>query len=82
MTRTKDWPDWPAAMRRSRAAAYCDLSEAAFEGAILRGEFPKPFLIGRQVRWSRTQLDKAIAVLAGDEEPDWRKDSPLYAGLE
>jgi hypothetical protein len=31
---------WPAMMKRKTAAAYCDMSEAAFEREILAGRLP------------------------------------------
>lgn len=56
----------PAAMVRRRAAAYCDLSEAEFDREVAAGRLPQPFRVGRSNHWSRQQLDKALAVLAGE----------------
>lgn len=73
-------PNWPAMMRRPLAAQYCDLSEAAFEREVGAGRLPCPVSIGDVDRWSKVQLDKALAILAGDEQADWRQGSPLYGG--
>jgi len=37
---------WPQLMKRKTAAAYCDMSEAAFEREVLAGRFPAAFVIG------------------------------------
>lgn len=66
MTAPKPLTIWPAAMRRSVAALYCDLSEAAFEREVAAGRLPAPIELGRGDRWSRAQLDRALAVLAGE----------------
>lgn len=71
-------PHWPAMMRRTLAATYCDLSVAAFEKEILAGSLPHPVMLGGQEHWSKTQLDNALAVLSGEAQSDWRIGSPLY----
>lgn len=60
-------PHWPAAMTRAKAAAYVDLSVAEFEREVAAGRLPRPMSqLGRQPHWSRAQLDRALAVLAGE----------------
>jgi len=71
-------PHWPAMMRRNLAASYCDLSVAEFEREVLSGTLPAPVMLGSREHWSKAKLDKALAVLAGDEQKDWRLGSPLY----
>jgi len=71
-------PDWPAMMKRPLAARYCDLSIAEFEREVMAGRLPSPVVLGDREHWSRAQLDKALAVLTGEEQADWRKGSPLY----
>jgi hypothetical protein len=53
-------PDWPAAMRKDRAAAYLDLTVAAFEREVLAGTLPQPSVLDGKERWLRTALDKAL----------------------
>jgi len=65
-------------MKRSLAARYCDLAVAEFEREIAEGRLPAPVTLGSSEHWSRAQLDKALAVLTGEEQSDWRKGSPLY----
>lgn len=71
-------PDWPAMMRRSTAASYCDLSEPEFEREISAGRLPRPIKLGNRDHWSRAQLDKMLAILTGEAAYDFRKGSPLY----
>ena len=59
-------PDWPSAMRRTKAALYCDLSESEFEREVAAGNLPAPFNIGRREHWSKAQLDKALLIMAGE----------------
>jgi len=73
-------PNWPAVMRRKTAASYCDLSVAEFGRLVAAGTLPLPTAIGAIEWWSRGQLDKALAILTGEEEADWREGSPLYGG--
>lgn len=66
-------------MRRGTAARYCDLSEAEFEREVMAGNLPAPLILGRHEHWSRSQLDRALLVLAGEmPDMDWRDGSPLY----
>lgn len=71
-------PYWPAAMLRKTAAAYLDMSEAAFEREVMSGRLPMPILFGGKERWSREQIDVYLSNLTDNE--DWRAASNLYAG--
>lgn len=71
-------PNWPAMMRRTLAASYCDLSAQGFEREILAGNLPQPVMLGGQEHWSKDQLDRSLAELSGEVQKDWRKGSPLY----
>lgn len=53
-------PHWPAAMRKERAAAYLDLSIAAFEREVFAGRLPQPTMLDGKERWLKVSLDKAI----------------------
>lgn len=69
-------PGWPRAMKRATAAAYCDMSETAFEREVLEGRFPVSFKVGGREHWCRNALDKALDIITGaaqDDEPDYRK---------
>lgn len=68
---------WPAMMLRKTAAAYCDLSEAAFEREVNAGRLPTPIMFGGKQHWHRVSLDKDLERIAGMMN-DWRKESPLY----
>ncbi|MFZ5696138.1 MAG: helix-turn-helix transcriptional regulator [Pseudomonadota bacterium] len=71
--------DWPAMMRRKTAAAYLDLSIAAFEREVLSGTIPQPVMLGGREAWSRKQVDAAMDALTGGmRSSDWREHSPLY----
>lgn len=71
-------PHWPAMMRRSLAARYCDLSVAEFEREIAEGRLPNPVKLGRSEHWSKPKLDEALEKLAGGADNDWRKKLGLY----
>lgn len=64
-------PHWPAAMRRQKAAAYCDLTVPEFEREIVDGRLPEPVKIGNSEHWLRSKLDEALEKLAGGAQ-DWR----------
>lgn len=64
-------PHWPAAMRRSLAARYCDLSVAEFEREVNEGRLPLPVKLGNSEHWSRRKLDEALEALHSGEV-DWR----------
>jgi predicted DNA-binding transcriptional regulator AlpA len=69
-------------MTRSRAAHYCDLSEAEFEREVAAGNLPAPVMLGKREHWSRVAIDEYLAQIAGDSLPDWRKGSKLYGGRD
>ena len=65
---------WPRLMKRSTAAQYCDLSEPAFERAVLEGTLPFAVKLGDRDHWDKLALDAAISKLLGDEDqPDYRR---------
>lgn len=72
---------WPAMMRRATAAAYLELSVAAFEREIVAGTLPKPVRLGGKDAWSKRKLDEAIDILLGEgtADLDWRRHTKLYA---
>lgn len=70
-------PYWPAMMLRKTAAAYCDMSEAAFEREVASGTLPMPVIFGGKPHWHRDQIDQHLADIAG--VGDWRASSNLYA---
>ena len=69
---------WPAMMRRKTAAAYCDVSEPAFEREVNAGRLPTPVMFGGREHWHRATLDVDLARIAG-HATDWRKESKLYS---
>ena len=71
-------PDWPRMMLRRTAAAYCDLTESAFEREVLCGNLPRSVMLGGREHWSRVTLDQYLARLAGESSGDWRTEQPLY----
>ncbi len=71
-------PNWPASMRQDTAARYCDLTIPQFEREVADGRLPLPFELGGRDHWTKTGLDKALAVLTGEADNDWRIGSPLY----
>lgn len=74
------YPHWPRMMRRTTAAAYCDLTSAAFEREVLEGCLPAPVRLGGEDHWSRDQLDAALDVLLGHKtKGDWRREAGLAA---
>lgn len=68
----------PRMMKRQTAAHYCDLSIAAFEREVASGTLPQPVMLGGKEHWCRSALDRALDVLSGDANNDWRATSPLY----
>ena len=61
-------------MKRATAAAYCDLSEGAFEREVAAGRMPSPVHLGGREHWRRDAIDAALARLSGDGEvPDYRQ---------
>ena len=70
----------PAAMKRARAAAYCDLSVPAFEREVAAGRLPQPIMLGGTLHWRRAAIDVALERLAGEAPAnDWRSETKLYA---
>ncbi len=70
-------PYWPAMMLRKTAAAYLDISEAAFEREVSSGTLPMPVILGGKPHWHREQIDAMLADLSG--AGDWRSSSNLYS---
>ena len=64
-------PHWPAMMKRTLAARYCDLSVAEFEREVNEGRLPLPIMLGKAEHWSRRKLDEALELLQGGVD-DWR----------
>lgn len=75
----KHIPDWPRAMKRATAAAYCDMSVASFDKEVALGRLPGPVMLGGLHHWSRRAIDESLERLAGDTAPDWREQVPMYA---
>ena len=67
----------PAMMKLKTAAEYVDMSVAAFEREVAAGRFPQPVMLGKREHWYRNAIDRSLAVLAGDIEPEW-DDLKLY----
>jgi len=67
-------PAWPAMMKRKTAAAYLDMSEAAFEREILIGRMPTSVMVGGREHWRKDAIDAAISALDGGGEPDWKRE--------
>lgn len=66
---------WPRMMKRKTAAAYVDMTEAAFESEVARGRFPTPVMLGGRDHWSQLALDRALARLTGEEPlPEWEAE--------
>lgn len=72
-------PDWPRMLRRTTAAAYCDLSVASFEREVGEGRLPPGVMFGGQLHWSRSAIDEALERISGESVPDWRASAGLYA---
>ena len=64
-------------MLRKTAAAYCDMSEAAFEREVSKGRLPAPVMFGGKPHWHRVSIDRDLERIAGIVS-DWRAKSPLY----
>ena len=58
-------------MRKDRAAAYLDLSVAAFEREVFAGRLPQPTMLDGKERWLKVSLDNA---LTGQGTSDAEKD--------
>lgn len=80
-------PDWPQAMKRKTAAAYCELSEAAFEREVFTGRLPVSVTLGGREHWHRPALDAALPRLFGDVEieeemPEYRRELHERYGIK
>lgn len=64
---------WPRLMKLATAAAYCDLSPAAFMREVETGRLPASQMIGAREHWDKVAIDRAIDALMGGGEPDWRQ---------
>ena len=69
---------WPAMMRRATAAEYCDMSEAAFEREIAKGQLPCGVSFGGRIHWRKEAIDKALDRVSGEalddvEEKFWER---------
>ena len=74
-------PHWPQSMKRKTAAAYMDMTEAAFEREVAAGRLPGPFMFGNREHWHKPDLDAALARIAGgvEDEPEYlRKHRERY----
>lgn len=65
-TRQSKSPDWPQAMKRKTAAAYCDLTETAFAQEVSSRRLPQPAILGGQEHWHRQAIDEALCHLFSD----------------
>lgn len=74
----RQYPHWPAMMRRATAAAFCDLSEAEFMREVAAGRLPMSVKLGNSEHWNRAALEDELNHLAGTSS-DWRKDQPGLA---
>jgi hypothetical protein len=71
------YPHWPRMMRRTTAAAYCDLTSAGFEREVAGGRLPMPVRLADEDHWARDQLDAALDKLLGvSGAGDWRSRQP------
>ena len=66
---------WPRMMKLGTAAQYCDLSAPAFLGEVAAGRLPAPVLLGKRDHWDRLALDRALAILTGEQPlPEWEQE--------
>lgn len=65
---------WPHAMKADTAAQYCDLSRSAFLGEVAAGRLPSPINLGGRDHWFRPALDKSLAIIAGDDLPEYEDE--------
>jgi hypothetical protein len=65
-------------MKRTTAAAYCDLTGPAFEAEVMAGRLPLPVKLGNQDHWDRDALDEDLSRISG-RAGDWRKEQPGLA---
>ncbi len=50
----------PAALKRAKAAAHCDVSVGYFDRMVREGILPEPRLLGGVKVWLRQELDDAL----------------------
>lgn len=66
---------WPRMMKRKTAAAYLDMSEAAFEREIVSGRLPAGIMFGGREHWRKDAIDAAIERLGGGtDDPDYLRE--------
>ena len=66
---------WPRMMKRKTAAEYCDLSDSAFEGEVLKGRLPAAMKLGNRDHWDKVALDNAITrMTGGGDKPDYLRE--------
>lgn len=66
-------------MLRKTAVQYCDISDAQFGREVMDRRLPQPVLFGGKEHWHRASLDRALAVIAGEESVSrWRENSELH----
>jgi hypothetical protein len=66
---------WPRMMKLATASRYCDLSPPAFLGEVAADRLPRPVELGKRDHWDRLALDKALAILSGEEQlPEWEQE--------
>lgn len=69
---------WPAMMKRTTAAAYCDLAPAKFLQEVAAGRLPQPVKLGGEDHWHMDQLDDDFRRITGRTQ-DWRSAQPGLA---
>lgn len=70
---------WPRMMKRTTAAAYCDLAPAKFVAEVAAGRLPLPVRLGNEDHWDRIALDEDLSRLGGRAADDWRQEQPGLA---
>ena len=50
----------PHMMKRTTAAAYCDLSVAAFEREVAAGTLPMPVMLGNREHWCKNAVNALL----------------------
>lgn len=71
-------PYWPRMLKKTKAAAYCDLTRPAFEAEVMAGRLPLPVKLGGEDHWDREAIDEDLSRISGRVD-DWRKDQPGLA---
>jgi predicted DNA-binding transcriptional regulator AlpA len=65
--------NWPGMMKRKTAAAYCDLSEAAFEREVIAGRLPASVMLGGREHWRKEAIDRALDLIGGNVDQSYRR---------